>query len=127
MLFKKEKIRETLSNGIGELEQAKNRVRKLEQEKDDIYEELIFVNENNNKLQSEIDKQDLLIQQYERDLNDYPRKVNDCGKLKNENENIANKLIDLKKKYDVIMLFYLLFYLLIKWREWKNNKRKEQN
>jgi len=36
MLFKKEKIRETLSNGIGELEQAKNRVRKLEQEKDDI-------------------------------------------------------------------------------------------
>ena len=101
MLYKKELIRDTLNNGIAELEQAKERVRDLEKEKDDIYEELLYVNEDNKKLQSGIEKQQVIIQQYENDLNDYPRRVNENTKLAYDNENVTNKLIELKKKYDV--------------------------
>ena len=71
---KKDKIRETLETGIRELEHAKDRVKKLEEDKEYLIEDF----EN---LKSE----------YEKAINDYNLLLTEYDKLKNDNQELAIK------------------------------------
>ena len=106
MQIKKERIIETLEAGIKELEEAKERVKTLEQEKD-------YLNEDVETLKIEYDKTindyNNLVTEYERIKEENSKFLVQINNMEKdlENQNLLQKrLIDHKNNYEKISLDY---------------------
>ena len=102
MHIKKERIKESLNDGICEIEHAKDRVKTLENEKKSVLYDFQHLNEDNKKIKTENQNKQILIDKYEIDLKDYPLKVNEISILKREKESIQNELDTIRNKSNVI-------------------------
>lgn len=102
MNLKKERIKESLENGIRELEEAKEKVKSLELEKDYLNDELIEVRDYNDKILKDYESSLEKNNEMEKYLEEYEKENEELKHKVEENKILEKKLAEYKNNFEKI-------------------------
>jgi chromosome segregation ATPase len=104
MTSKKEKIKESLENGIKELEEAKERVKAVEDEKDYINEQHEVLNNEHQKLINEYDDLVERNKAYEKELDNNEKLINDLKVQVEHTDLLESRILKYKEEFSNLNL-----------------------